>query len=275
MTKAELIGLVEAFGGQLRKLRRDVKASETPRIGKKALLKTADELATTWVEELRSPLEHRVKLPSHLVDEMSEYMKELHRLSRPNSAKSSYVKALNAALLGFDDRFIVPIKQASALEQAGRNLKQLVPALPDADESDYLEEAVACANAGYFRAAIVMGWCAAINRIQRKILAIGLEAFNRTSANLKNQTSGKFKRFNKEFKISTLGELQTVFDTDLVHILEGMQLIDSNQAQRLHTCFQYRCHSGHPGEAPIEEPHLVAFFSDVSNIILTNDAFRL
>jgi hypothetical protein len=120
-----------------------------------------------------------------------------------------------------------------------------------------------------------MGWCYAVDRMQRKIMSLGFSRFNATSIKLKNQSSGKFKRWNKEFNISTLSELQTIFDADLIIVLEGMGLIDGNQAQRLETCFQYRNHSAHPGEAPIDDPHVVTFFNDINKIIVQNPKFAI
>lgn len=104
---------------------------------------------------------------------------------------------------------------------------------------------------------------------------LGLGKFNATSVQLKSQDSGRFKRFTKEFKVTTLNELQEVFDTDLIWVLEGMELIDANQGDRLRTCFQYRNQSAHPGEAPINDLHLNAFFSDVVEIVLKNPKFSL
>jgi hypothetical protein len=197
-------------------------------------------------------------------------MKRLHVLSRPNNRKSSYVQTLTGALKGFEDQLLLPIQQASFTETVTFSLGTLIPGLTDQAETEYMSEAIDAANAGFNRAAIVLGWCAAIDRIQRKILALGFSSFNAASAAIKAQTSGKFKRWNKEFSITTLSELQTVFDTDLVVVLEGMQLIDGNQADRLEVCFQYRNHSAHPGQAPIGQPHTVAFFTDIAEIILTN-----
>ena len=102
-----------------------------------------------------------------------------------------------------------------------------------------------------------MGWCAAIDRIQRKILLIGLQKFNATSDAVKGQARGKFKRWNKEFNVTTQGELQEIFDTDLIVIVENMGLIDGNESERLETCFQYRNHSAHPGQPLIPERAVV------------------
>jgi hypothetical protein len=71
-----------------------------------------------------------------------------------------------------------------------------------------------------------------------------------------------------------LSELQTVFDSDIVIILEGMSLIDGNEAERLEMCFTYRNQSAHPSAAPIADPNVVAFFSDITAIVLASPRFN-
>ena len=273
--KEELIARLSALKKSLRALRKDVAALPVDQVSRKALRDAAGSIADTWVEDLRSPLEHKVLLPGQVIRETSDHMKRLHVLSRPNNLKKSYLETIDAILAGFDDKFILPIQQTSLRIEAVLDLRKLIPGLSDPDESDYLTEAIECATYGHRRASVVMGWCAAIDRIQRKLLGIGLHKFNQASTALKNQTSGKFKKWNKEFAVSTLSELQAVFDSDIIVVLEGMQLIDANQADRLRVAFQYRNQSAHPGSAPIEDAHLVAFFTDVSAIILQNPAFQL
>jgi hypothetical protein len=203
-------------------------------------------------------------------------MKRLHVLSRPNNLKSSYLETLDLALRSFKNKFILPIQQTSTAVETVFDLQKLVKGLASAEESNYLQEAIDCANSGYRRASIVLGWCAAIDRIQKKVLVEGLAKFSSASSQLKQQTSGRHKWFNKEFKVSTVGDLQTVFDTDLIAVCEGMGLLDSNQADRLvKVDFQFRNHSAHPGAAPIEDPHLVAFFIDINDIVLMNPKFAI
>jgi hypothetical protein len=272
MKDTVLTGLRE-FKESLQSLRREVRAMDGDRVSRLPLRQRAESAATRWVEELRSPLEHKFRLPADVIQSMSDAMKQLHILSRPNNRKSSYIKVLGEALQDFDDRLILPIQQSATQVESLLDLQKLIPGFADPAESDYLQEAVSCSAAGFNRAAIVLGWCATIDKMQRKIQLIGLGAFNAASSTLKAQTSGKFKRWNKEFSVTSLSELQTVFDTDLIVVLEGMQLVDGNQAQRLETCFQYRNHSAHPGQAPIDEPHVIAFFSDINSIVLQNPAF--
>jgi hypothetical protein len=273
MLKKELIEKLRAFKDEITDLKQKIRKLKTERVSQKHLRKAAETIASKWVEEIRSPLEHKFRIAKPVIEQMAEQMKKLHILSRPNNLKSSYIQCVNAILKDYDDRFVLPLQQVSEDVNEILDLRKLLPGLSNQDESDYLKEAISCAEAGFYKASIVMGWCAAIDRMQKKILAVGFDAFNTASRQLKNQTSGKFKKWNKEFSIATLSELQTVFDNDLIIVLEGMGLLDGNQSQRLDTCFQYRNHSAHPGEAPIEPAHLISFFTDINKIILQNPNF--
>ncbi|MCH7964578.1 MAG: hypothetical protein IH852_11650 [Bacteroidetes bacterium] len=273
--KTKIIDSLRNYKDDLSTLKREIGKLDTKRVSRKELRESAEKLASRWVEELRSPLEHKYKIDKSIIEVTSELMKKLHVLSRPNNQKSSYIRCINQILKDFDNKFILPILQVTSEVHEISELQKILMEIIDQNESDYLAEAISCAQSGYYKAAVVMGWCAAIARIQRKIMAIGFDKFNKTSQNIKSQTSGKFKRWNKEFNVTTLSELQTIFDRDLVVILEGMGLIDGNQAQRLETCFQYRNHSAHPGEAPVEPVHAVSFFVDINKIILNNANFSL
>ena len=273
--KQDFLQALSHFKENLRSLRSELKALDTEKVSRKALRDASDHIASDWVEKIRSPLEHRFKIDKAVIENTATQMKQLHILSRPNNQKSSYLKCINSVLEHFDDKFILPIKQMSSEPESLLDLETLVPSLTDADESSYLKEAIACAQAGHFRAAIVMGWCAAIDKIQRKVMQLGFHNFNATSLAVKNQTSGKYKRWNKEFNITTQAELQAVFDTDLIIVVENMGLIDGNESERLETCFQYRNHSAHPGQAPIEPAHVVSFFTDVTKIVLANQKFAV
>lgn len=90
-----------------------------------------------------------------------------------------------------------------------------------------------------------------------------------------SQQTGRFKKFNKVQNVSSLSELREVFDNVVLWVIEGMQLIDSNQHARLHGCFEMRCHSAHPGEAPITDYNLLSFFSDLEQIVFQNPKFAL
>lgn len=273
--KNDLIDALELFRKRLLELKKLLNEHSGPKVSRKAIRTLADDIATMWVEVLRSPLEHRAKLPQQLINNTAESMRQLHILSRPNNLKSSYVTVVSTTLKNFDNNFILPIKQTPSKLEKKLDLDKLVPGLLDAEESDYLRESIDCAVSGYHRAAIVMGWCATISRIQKLLLKKGLSHFNAASKKLKLQTTGKFKNWNKEFNVNSLSELQTVFDTDLIVVMEGMSMLDGNQAERLKMCFQFRNHSAHPSHAPITEANLISFFSDITSIVLQNPQFSV
>ena len=152
---------------------------------------------------------------------------------------------------------------------------QFVANLSNPEESGYFQEAIDCAQKGFLRAAAVMGWCAAIDRIHRKIEQIGFAKFNVVSAQMASQTKRRYKRFNQPQSATNLSELREVFDTTILWIIEGMNLIDSNQHTRLRSRFEMRCQCAHPGEAPITEYNLMSLFSDIQLIVLENDDLRL
>lgn len=180
---------------------------------------------------------------------------------------------LASILKGFNDDLILPIQTEPKLAKGVSELTKMLTGLPSADEDTYLKEAIACAGHGYLRAAAVLGWCAAIDRIHRSIEKVGLAKFNSVSQQMATATTGRFKRFNSPTNINTLSELREVFDSNILWILEGMQLIDGNQHTRLRSCFELRCQSGHPGDAPVSEYNLLSFFSDINLIVLRNPTF--
>lgn len=271
--KKDIIDKLRSYKDEINSLKREIKRLSTKQVNKKKHRDFAESIASKWVEEIRSPLEHKFKIDKSTIEQTSDEIKKLHVLSRPNNLKSSYISCLNRILKNYDNKFILPIQQSTDEINEISDLHKLLATLSDEEESEYMKEAVDCAEAGYCKAAIVMGWCATIDKIQKKIMSLGFNSFNNTSKKIKNKTSGKFKRWNKEFNISTLSELQEVFDTDIIVIIEAMGLIDSNQAQRLETCFQYRNHSAHPGQAPIEPANVVSFFSDINKIVIQNPSF--
>jgi hypothetical protein len=184
------------------------------------------------------------------------------------------VQILGSVIKDFRKDLILPIHEQPATSASAALLFGIFRAL-SSDEDDYLKEAIGCAQRGYLRASVVLGWCAAIDRIHRRIEEIGLAAFNTTSRQMSSQQTGRFKKFNQAQNVQSLAELREVFDNIVLWIIEGMGLIDSNQHTRLRSCFEMRCHSAHPGEAPITDFNLLSFYSDIKEIILENPKFQI
>ena len=65
---------------------------------------------------------------------------------------------------------------ALVVDDSPETLRLLFAGIPSADPElkSYLDEALTCARNDCFRAAVIMGWCAAAYRIHRKLLGLGL-----------------------------------------------------------------------------------------------------
>src|SRR4051812_35837415 len=108
--KEEVLRELDEFETRLRRLRKDVGAVDGERVGRLDLRRRAEQLADYWVENLRSPLEHKFLLDPETIAAMSNDMKRLHVLSRPGNRKSSYESTLKSVLANFKNRFVLPIQ---------------------------------------------------------------------------------------------------------------------------------------------------------------------
>jgi len=265
-----LIDSLKTFERDMKSLRRDVKSERVIQIAKKTLRQRAEMLGTTWFSKVVPGLQAANQLPADLLEGYSKLFARLIQLSSPNNLRSSYLDVLNDAAKSFRRDIIIPVQTSGGQPSAVSQVEKLLLGISSPTQSEYLAEAVACAKYRLFRGAAVLGWCAAIDQIHLAVHRVGFAQFNIASAPMASQTKGRFKKFNQVQNVSSLGELREVFDTTILWILGGMQLIDSNQHTRLRSCFELRCQCAHPGEAPVTEFNLLSFFSDLDLIVFKN-----
>lgn len=257
---------------EIKELRKDIKKETANTIAKKGLRERAEAIGTKWFADISGALVDQYGLSSETVEFYSQNFGRLIKISAPNNLKKSYLDALSALSRTFRDDLTLPVQKFPKAGSDVSLLTTMLDGLPS-DESEYLLEAINCAKRKYYRASAVLGWCAVIDRIHRVIESIGFAKFNVTSASMASQTKGRFKRFNSPQNVGSLSELREVFDTVVLWVLEGMQLIDINQHTRLKGCFDLRCQCAHPGDAPITEYNLLSFFSDLNEIVFKNHNF--
>lgn len=257
----------------LKGLRKTLKAEAVARVAKKALRIQANELGSRWHRDVGPKL--RSVVPADVCDRYDSAFTRLIKLSAPNNLRSSYLETLSILIPHFQDELLIPAKQGAFSGPASSAFDSFFASLGSPNESDYLQEAIACARAGYFRAAAVLGWSAAIDRVHRKIEALGFSHFNAMSAQMASQTTGRYKKFSQVQNASNISEIREVFDSVVLWIIEAMGLIDSNQHTRLRSCFDMRCQGAHPGDAPITQFNLLSFFSDLDQIIFRNAKIKV
>lgn len=260
---------------ELGALRKEVSAVETDRIAKASIRKEAEELGSSWFSEFSEVLATQQGLSPELIEAYSQQFGRLIKVSAPNNLKKSYVQILHTVLKRFRDDLIIPLQLQPKTPAKTPLLAELLGVLPSAEENAYLKEAVDCARHDFHRASVVLGWCAAIDRIHKVIEHAGFPKFNVASATMASQATGRFKKFNAVQNVHSLGEIREVFDTIVLWILEGMGFIDSNQHTRLRSCFDMRCQCAHPGDAPMTPYNLLSYFSDLNEIIFKNEKFRM
>ena len=263
------------FHVDLKALRSQINKETGPRISKKGLCAEAERLSTFWFSDLAPALLKQTILKSEDIDGYSTHFHSLLKLSKPNNRRTRYAEVLGLCLKKFSDVLIIPIQKQPIAQEEVSALAKMLSGLTDANEDAYLTEAISCATANLFRGAAVLGWCAAVDRIHRVIEKVGFNKFNTVSQQMAEAQSGRFRRFNKAQNIPSISELREVFDSEILWIIEGMQLIDSNQHTRLRSCFDLRCQCSHPGDAPVTEYNLLSFFSDINEIVFRNPKFQL
>lgn len=264
---------LQLFLQDLKDLRRTLKAETVLRVSKRALCGKANELGSHWHQDFSPKL--RPAVTDGVCDRYDAAFTRLIKLSSPNNLRCSYLDVLNEIIPPFRDDLIIPAKQGNFAAAPPSAFDTFFASLGNPDENEYLQEAIACARAEHFRAAAVLGWSAAIDRIHRKIEKLGFRQFNVASAQLASQQAGRYKKFNQVQNVNSIGEMREVFDTIVLWIIEGMALIDPNQHTRLRSCFDMRCQSAHPGDAPITSFNLLSFFSDLDQIVFSNAKFQL
>lgn len=272
---SDLGEILQALLADMRALRREIDGETTTNVSRAALRGRAAEIATRWRDDAMPLLSGHSGFDEGLLHGYDEQFTRLLELSLGPNRRSTYLTLLRKLDRRFRSDLVVPAftRQVSS---ASTPWDEFLDNLPSGVESEYFAEAISCARDDYLRAAAVMGWCAAVDHVQRKVALVGFTQFNNASVRAAGQDKGRFKRFRKKFDVHSLSELRaTVFDEDLLTVVEAMELIENNQYRRLRACLELRHQAAHPGEASITTYNLMSFFSDIVEIVLRNPMFEL
>jgi hypothetical protein len=271
--KEQILTVTRKQVDDLAALQRSVKAISTKRISRKQPLDAGAATARHWFDVVRPALD-KASFPKDTVEAFSKRFEELLRLSGGEPMKTGLLDCIAGILQPYRQQIIHQIEVGSFTTSVGLSIAPYVDGLSVA-EGDYLDEAQRCLSVEALRGCIVLGWCAMIARIHEKVAEIGYNRFSKAAEEMAALTTGRFKAFNKKLPVDSASELQRVFDTDILFVLEYLELIDSNQHSRLRHCFDMRNHSAHPGQAPITGENLYSFFSDITQIVLKNPKFAI
>ena len=270
-----MVDILQAFYESLKTLRSDINRVATSHVAKADLKRRTGDLAEEWFSDISPELAKFTVLSAPTIESYSAWFFKLLKLTKATNRKAGYVEALIGVTKTFHDDLLLPIQVQPKLAEEVSLLAKLFDKMPNPEEDAYMREAIACATHQLFRGSAVLGWSAAIDRVHRVIDKTGFDKFNAISKSMAATTTGRFKRFSKAANITSIGELREYFDGDILWVLEGMGLLESNQNTRLRACYEMRCQCSHPGEAPITEYNLLSFFSDIDQIIFKNPKFAI
>lgn len=268
--------LLDLTAGNLRSLtdaQREVKKYKGTQVFSKTVLSTVSQAATQWFDQVTPEL-RKAGFPTPLLEENSRRFEHLLKQSKINPQKAGLLKNISEAIERYRSEIAHNIEINAFTTASGLSIAPYIEGL-DSVEAEYLEEAQRCLTAEALRGCIVLGWCAVIARIHAKIGELGYDKFSAATVSMFERATGRYRFFKKKYDVTSISELQRVFDTDLLLILEFMELIDGNQHERLRYCFEFRNNSAHPGLAPIKPANLYSFYSDISEFVLKNPKFAL
>lgn len=274
MNKEELVAALKEINKNLIALSDDLSKSASTFVNKQQRRKDAELIAQLWFEKVEPYAEH-FGISEIIESKYHSLFEQLLELSLKPSRKVTYQKTISTVTKSIKEQLILAVIKSADKTNSFTDLPNILENAT-AEEKEYLDEALGCAKNSYLRASMVLVWCAAVNRMHKSIEKLGIAEFNKKSHEMKDIKNGRFKRFDKSFDLVSANDLEaTVFDTDLLWVLEYWNLIDSNQHERLKNCFDMRNHAAHPGDAKTTMENLASAFSDIKTMVLDNTNFKL
>jgi len=248
--------------------------STTKFVTKKQPMQEAEQIAKLWFEAVE-PYGENFGIKEIIESKYHNLFDQLLELSIKPSRKETYKKTITLICESIKEELILTVIKSPDKTNSYSKLPNILENVTE-EEKDYLTEALGCAEKGFLRASMVLVWCAAVNRMHKTIEKLGITEFNKKSHEMRNIKTGRFKRFDKSFDLVSSNDLEaTVFDNDMLWVLEYWNLIDANQHERLQICFTMRNNAAHPGDATTTELNLASTFSDIKTMVFDNPNFKL
>lgn len=154
----------------LKKLKKDVtqlakKCQKAPgkQIQSKALLESLESLGTLWFEEIEPVLRTTTSVETVLI-RYQEFFGKLLELSGSKPSKKVVVQILDQINQTYHSDIVVPVQKHRAVLSKYPKLDSILSHAAGL-EVDYLTEAIECTRLAKRRAGLILGWCAAVNRV--------------------------------------------------------------------------------------------------------------
>lgn len=273
MSKQSIIINLRKLYNNIRKFKRTINTLKVNRILRNDIYETVLSLSQIWFEEIKPEIS-RFNISSETVNKYDILFTNMIKMSIKRTSKNKYVELIDLLLDNFYDELLIELIKAQNLIVGIDTIQNILDGVNEF-EQDYLTEAIGCARNNFLRASIVLAWNASVHRMQRVVESVGFDTFNADSIIVSQRTDRRYRSFSQRYNISQISEMgRRVSDTHLLIMMEYWEYIDSNQCDRLFSCYTMRCNSAHPGEAGITLPNLASFYSDIKTMIFDNPEIR-
>ena len=128
------------------------------------------------------------------------------------------------------------------------SLRNSAAKLKSAEVRSFVEESIACAEAGHHRAAVVLSWVGALAVLYDLVVQAHLVPFN----------SKAQQRETKWRTAKTTDDLALMKEYDFLQILEAISVIGKSTKAELEGCLKLRNGCGHPNSLKIAENRVAA-----------------
>lgn len=259
-----LRGLQEGLGN----IARIIQTTKTVLLAPEVFAQEVDWAVTIWAEQIEKDIS-RFGVDDEVIAKYTDGLRKLHSLSGKRNKRTSHQQAIRELQADFHADLVQPVMFHGGADPS-EAIKQIIADIPYPDQKGYLEEARRCIEADCKRAAAVLGWSAAMHQIHSKIEEIGFDKFNKKADDMSKVTKGRFKGFKSSALVESISDLREVPDRRILWVLDGMEILESNQRQRLEYALDMRIQASHPGDAEVTLINLESFFSDLSTLVFKN-----
>lgn len=127
-------------------------------------------------------------------------------------------------------------------------LRKHVAKITNAETRAFIEEAIACAEHGLKRSAVVLSWVGAVAVLYDHVLAKKLAQFNAEAV----------KRNQKWKPASTADDLSRMEEFEFLQVIAAISVIGKNVKQELEGCLKLRNGCGHPNSLKVSDAKVAA-----------------
>jgi len=276
MNKDELISSLESLRGDLDKLRKILRSSSAMNVYNSETKNIPKATSRMWFENIKQALPS-FSVSRETVSEYSVYFKNLAKAALPRAKnRNAYLKILDEIQDRFNDSLLLPVLVSAGEIINVSHLEKILEKISDDDEREYLEQAIGCAHHNFLSASVVMGWCAAVNRMHRMIEnKWGFPRFTQITEEMAQNKKGPYKTFRMSYEVSNLGDLRQVPDRVTMFALKHEGLVTANQYKKLDKCLLERNLAAHPGETKTNPEDLASFYRNLKDLVFDNSKFEL